>query len=758
MKYFNRLLLRTFLTFSIGGGFSLYAQSDVPSDVTELEWPQEIIAPAGKIILYQPQLESFTGNELQARAAVSVTPQDSVSPIFGAMWFSSRVSTDRDKRTVTLEDVTVTASKFPDMDEKNVDKLSRLLESEIPKWEIVMSLDRLLTSLELVEREQELSENLNNDPPEIIFTTKPSVLVVIDGDPILHDIEKSDLKYIINTPFLIVYEPSSKLYYLRGGANWYVSKSVLKNWETTIQVPKGIAELAKESEEQVQAASEDLPPDTTQGGEPVIPQIIVRTEPTELIQSAGEPEYTPIEGTELLFMKNTESDVIINIQTQEYFLLISGRWYKAKSLTDNKWTFIPPDQVPAEFANIPAESDMGNVRASVAGTQEAREAVLENSIPQTAVVDRKEATLTVEYDGDPEFKQIEGTGMSYAVNTGKSVLLIEGRYYCCDEAIWFESDNPKGPWQVCVKIPDQVQEIPPESPVYNVKYVYIYDSTPEVVYVSYTPGYYGSYVYGGCVVYGTGWWYHPWYRHYYYPRPVTWGFGVHYNPWTGWGFSFGVSYGWLHIGFGSWRSPYYGWWGPAPYRYGYRHGYHRGYSRGYYAGTRAGYRAGYRAAQNSPNRNIYKNRSKGVRETPTRKPQTRIAQQGGRGTPAQMNNVYTDRNGDIYKRDDDGWQKRENGTWQKTDQTDRGTVTQRPQPGEPPKRGGEAAAKPANRPQTKPDAGKSRVQSGTAGSQGKSQSLNRDYQSRQRGNQRAQQFQSSRSPGSGGSRGGGRRR
>ena len=57
------------------------------------------------------------------------------------------------------------------------------------------------------------------------------------------------------------------------------------------------------------------------------------------------------------------------------------------------WTFIRSDQLPEDFKNIPTESDIANVRTSVAGTQEARESILENSIPQTAEVDRKTATV-----------------------------------------------------------------------------------------------------------------------------------------------------------------------------------------------------------------------------------------------------------------------------------------------------------------------------------------------------------------------------
>ncbi len=282
----------------------------------------------------------------------------------------------------------------------------------------------------------------------------------------------------------------------------------------------------------------------------------------------------------------------MDINSQEYYALLAGRWYKSGSFDQYDWVFVNPDALPEYFANIDTESEMGSVRSSVPNTQEAREAVLETQIPQTAEIDRKSAKVEVTYDGNPQFERIQGTEMAYATNTDKSVILIDNRYYAVDNAVWFVSNNATGPWEVCVSVPDDVQSIPPEYPVYNVKYVYVYDYTPEVVYVGYTPGYVYSYSYRGTVVYGTGYYYKPWYRSYYYPRPVTYGYGVHYNPYTGWGFSVGVSYGW--IGYSYHRSPYYytSWWGPAGYSYGYRHGYYHGYSRAYHRGYYHGYNYG----------------------------------------------------------------------------------------------------------------------------------------------------------------------
>ncbi len=647
-----RSLLASALICTVAAGGAL-AQEDS-------RWPLELDGDRGTITIYQPQIESFNGNILESRAAISVQGKEG-APVFGAAWFQARMATDMDTRMATLESIKVTAAKFPDQDEAKVKELTDYLEREIPKWNITVSIDQLTTDLESSEGHQG-EAGLKNDPPEVIYVEYPAVLVTIDGDPKLGDLEGADLKYVMNTPFYILQDPKSKTYYLRGSGYWYASKDIMGEWQVTDKLPKSVQEITTQIEEeeakQKAEQGEDAPSEEApeQVGESPIPKIVVRTESAELLETDGAPAFAPIEGTDLLYMENTESDILMDITTQEYYILISGRWYKAKSMADNKWTFVPNDKLPADFAKIPEESDMGQVLASVSGTQQAKEAVLENSIPQTAEIDRKTATVTVTYDGDPQFEKCSDA-VAYAINTDKSVLLVNNTYYCCDEAVWFVSNGPQGPWQVATEVPKEIQDIPPECPAYNVKYVYIYDSTPEVVYVGYTPAYYGSYVYGGCVVYGTGWWYRPWWGPVYYPRPVTWGFHVHYNPVTGWGFSYGVSFGWLHIRVG--RPWYGGWWGPAGYRHGYRHGYHRGYRHGYHRGARAGYRAGYRAGQRNSNRNAYKHRSNGVKQTGT-------AHAANRKTPrasTKPNNHYASKNGNVHRQQDNNWQTQGKNGW-----------------------------------------------------------------------------------------------
>jgi hypothetical protein len=736
------------LLLSLAGALLLAAAG--PAAAQDIVWPKVLTGERGEVQIYQPQIESFTGNRLEARAAVSVTEKGESGPIFGAVWFGCDLATDQEAGTATLERVDVLAAKFPDTAADKVDALSRYLEAEIPRWELVISLDQLTASLDGVTDVNGADDNLRSDPPAIHVRHHPAVLVLIDGDPVITGLEGFELDYVANSMFFIARDRDGGAYWLRGAGRWFTATDLGGPWAVSADLPSEVAEVSeridadeKEQDDAEQDDAESLGVEADKDERD--PEIIVSTAPAELVVTDGAPDFAPVSGTQLLHLRNTESDVVMDIAGQQYYVLVSGRWYRSKSLTDGPWSHVDFADLPADFADIPEDSDLGAVLASVPGTQQSREAVLETQIPQTAEVDRKTATCTVTYDGDPKFENC-GDGVAYALNTDKSVLRIDGRFYCVDSAVWFASDGPEGPWAVATEVPAKVQDLPADCPVYNVKYVYIYDSTPEVVYVGYTPGYYGYYVYGPCVVYGTGWYYRPWWGHYYYPRPVTYGFGVHYNPWTGWGFTFGMSYGWLHVGVG-WGRPYYGCWGPSGYRYGYRHGYwhgyNHGYRHGYNRGVAAGYRAGYKAAQRQPKANLYRDRATGVRRTGDLGKQTRQRPV----VSDRRNNVYTDRDGNVYRDRDGAWEKREGGDWKRDGDIGRDDDRTRPDDRQRDRDRDRDQVKPSDRqrdqvkPQERPqDRSREQVKpQDRGGKQRDRQQLDRDRSQRQRGMDRQRQ-------------------
>jgi hypothetical protein len=623
------------------------------AQVAEPHWPREIVVPQGKIVMYQPQLESFKANKLTARAAVSVTPKGQTEPIFGSVWIDARISTDRNARTVELLGVEIPEAKFPNADPDKVVKLTSILKEAIMKWDTTISLDRILTQLDLVVKEKTAAENLKSTPPKIIFVTYPAVLVTIDGEPQLQKIENSSLMRVVNTPFFIVFKPDKKAYYIKGGGNWFTAQNIMGPWRLEPHIPISVVIAAQEashlSQEEAGSAQRDR-----------IPQIIVAVKPTELIVLDGQPRYTPIFGTDLMYVTNTESDVFRHIGTQLNFVLLSGRWFASTKLSDGRWSHVSADKLPVDFTKIPIGSAKSHVLVNVAGTREAREAVLDTYIPQTATVKRSEAKVDVVYDGDPKFAKIEDTDMYYALNTPYSVIQYGNNYYCCHDGVWFVANSPLGPWAVCVAVPQVIYTMPPSSPVYPVKYVRVYSHTPEVVYVGYTPGYVGSYVYGGTVVYGTGYVYPGWYHVNYYPRPVTWGVAVRYNPYAG---------GWVVSASPAARllrsaARYEFWDHRLDDRWGRRRGdVNINVNRNVYAGR--GGVPGPGGARDP--RGVADPR--GVRDPRgiadprgARDPRGPVTTQPVRSGD-RRNNVYADRDGNVNRKTDKGWQQRDRSGW-----------------------------------------------------------------------------------------------
>ena len=540
-----------------------------PAFSGEGTWPKSFETPNGVLTLYQPQPESYDSNAatIEARAALSFKKTGDPAPKFGAILFTAQYEVDRDTRTALLKNIQLKEWKFPDSTQEQADKLQSFINNIISNKTVPTSLDELIQSLKGAENSITSEDRLQNKPPRIIYRETPAALVILDGQPINKQIEGTKFQRTINTPYMMLYSNTDKAYYLNGNNSWFSANDINGEWLQAKQLPAGLQETAD-----AQGLKEIEHPDNTSS---IIPEIIISEEPAELISVAGKPDYSQVDGAGLLYVNNTSSVLILDISEQDYYTLISGRWFTSKSLADGAtWTYVESSKIPPEFNNIPNNDKTATLRAAIPGTSEANDAILDATIPQTAEVQRNSPSPEVSYDGNPEF---EGTGakdVDYAVNSPATVIKFGNTYYLCEDGIWYKSSSPTGPWEVCTTVPGAIYEIPPECPIYNVTYVRVYNHTPEVVYVGYTPGYMGSYICNGVVVYGTGYYYKPWYGAYYYPRPATWGFAVRYNPNTGsWGFGigyrpyggggfyFGISSGGVWYG-GGMRS---GWWGRGGY-------------------------------------------------------------------------------------------------------------------------------------------------------------------------------------------------
>ena len=98
----------------------------------------------------------------------------------------------------------------------------------------------------------------------------------------------------------------------------------------------------------------------------------------------------------------------------------------------------PPDALPASFAKIPPDSDIGDVRASVPGTDEAEDARPRRADPADdgRQARRGDAPRPVRRRAEVR-RRSTARRPSTRSTRPTSVLRIRGRYYACDNAVWF---------------------------------------------------------------------------------------------------------------------------------------------------------------------------------------------------------------------------------------------------------------------------------------------------------------------------------
>lgn len=533
---------------------ALLAFAAAASAAQAADWPRVKTLDGVRLVLHQPQIDSWVYyTQLEARLAVEVTPKGASESFAGALRVRGATRTDLESRRVLISDIEVVETSFPTLDAERKQKWDRWLASHLRRSPQEVSLDEVLAYFEhagatAVAAQPPIATSSGNgangnalrgapgaavlamEPPTIYFSHKPAILVIVDGEPARYPVDGTDLAFVVNTNWPLFFDGSTERYFLLDGDTWLTAATLEGPWSFASRLPEDLSRLP--AGEQWAEVRQNVPGRRISTAD--VPVVRVSTEPAELILLAGSPDLQTIPGTGLFYVANTESDLFVSKADGHYYYLVSGRWFAAEDLR-GPWSFATP-KLPADFQKIPVDHPRGRVLASVPGTAQAREAVLLAQVPTQATVKRSAATAEVVYQGPPEFSSIDGTEMAYAANTSSDVLKIGSRFYLCLQGVWFVSSSAHGPWVVVDAVPAVVYTIPASSPVHHLTYVYVYDSSPDVVVVGYTPGYLGTYVSWGCVVYGTGY-YYPGYVYWgpypvYYPYPYSYGAAAYYNPAT----------------------------------------------------------------------------------------------------------------------------------------------------------------------------------------------------------------------------------
>ena len=748
----------------LGSSAATMAAAAAPSP-DDPGWPRVFKKSGKELTVYQPQVDYWKDyKDIHYRAAIAVKTGSSKQEKYGVAEVDAVTVVDRDARMAALmpwkRDL-----RFPNTSDSEAASLRKIVDEILPMDKATtLSLDRVLAYIDPNEKSVQPAVEVNIQPPKVFYSRKPAILVMFMGEPELKPVDpnRTDLMFAINTNWDVFYDTAESCYYLLNGTGWLTATDPVKGpWTAAKKLPAGMSSLP--ANDNWTDVRKNVPGKTAKD----VPVVFTTTEPAEMILTKGQPSFSPISGTRLMTVKNTESVLFLHSGEGQYYLLVAGRWFRTTTL-DGPWSAASAD-LPADFVKIPDDHPMAFVKTSVPDTREAKDAVMLASIPKTTTVTVAPVTEQVVYSGQPQFVVIQGTTVQYAVNCANSVFLVDGRYYWCEQGAWLYAAVPNGPWTFCTSVPPAIYTIPPTHPAYNVTYVVVQSSTPTTVVYSHTSGYSGQYVAAtGVLMFGMGilvgaaiadndhYYYH-------YPPPCHYSYGCGAVYHHGYG-------GYVAVGHASY-GPYGGAGRTAAYNP------HTGtYSRGAYAYGPAGsasvrqaynpYTGGYaqRATVNTPggsagrfyaeqgghsawggSRSGPQGTVGGVRTSEGAGAaawDTRYGQ--GAVVKGKNGNVYAGKDGNVYKKDNSGnWSSNTGSGWGDVDKPQTRSTASTPS----------SRAQPIATPQTR--------QSWGGTSRESPQSLNSQSQARQWGNQQSQRTSQARSSSSRSNKsflGGGRRR
>src|SRR5438876_4823406 len=659
-----------------------------PNQSGDPGWPREKYSNGTQLIIYQPQVDDWKNfQDLSWRMAVSLTPKGG-KQVVGVVEMKGHTDIDNVAKVAVITNPKVAGAYFPSLDKATADKMEQLFKTFVPPT-VSISLHSLIASAP--KKEAPAGVQLNNDAPKIFVGYRPSILLSVNGEPVLSEVPNTNLKFVVNTQWPLFFDTGNSTYYLAADQQWLTATNLDGQWSPTKKLPPDMSKVPQDK--QWSALKKFIPPPAKSGG--VTPDVFYSDKPAEIILFDGQPVYAQIPDTQLEYATNTNSVVFVFTPTQQFYYLTAGRWFSAMDL-QGPWTYATPD-LPADFAKIPLNTPASAILASVPGTEEAKDAVLLAQVPTTVTVNQKQAAtkVKVEYAGDPKFEPIKGTSMAYATNTADKVIKVGDVYYLCLQGVWFMSPNSQGPWTTCRSVPQEIYTIPPSSPVYNVTYVTQTANPDNTVTTSYTAGYLGTFILGAAagaiLADGSGYWGQPYcYGRYYYPYPATY-CGAYYG---GYGYHYPTPYYDSATGAYGWKQTAYGPYGSATRGAGYNP-YTGTYARGASVSTPYGSRSA--AQADNPYTGTYAQTRQGSSPTAqwgssyvSRGNQSAnmghystangtvagiSGSQGGKAAGASTawgntaaaktanGNMYAGHDGNVYKNTGNGWQKYDNGSW-----------------------------------------------------------------------------------------------
>jgi hypothetical protein len=180
--------------------------------------------------------------------------------------------------------------------------------------------------------------------PQIVVSTQPAALIVLDGAPRFSRIPATDLEYATNTSAHL-FRVESNNQYVRVAGYWFRAGSLHGPWEHVrlASLPAGFSAIPDNSPKRgVKAAIAQTQAPTTASA-----SAIVAADPMSArlaVTLSGDPVLQPITGTQLNYVANA-SVPIIQVDIDNWYAVQNAVWFHSTAAT-GPWAvtnYVPPE-------------------------------------------------------------------------------------------------------------------------------------------------------------------------------------------------------------------------------------------------------------------------------------------------------------------------------------------------------------------------------------------------------------------------------
>ncbi len=474
-------------------------EQPAPAAAKAPQWPHIVAANGVSFEIHAPQVDAWDGEALLAHALVKAQPGGK-QPAIGAVRMTARTEVDDSAKTVALQDVQVTAARFPGAPDKTQTAWLETLRAGLPREVDGVELERVESGIAAVRARERGAAVLSVVAPRVVIAKKPTVLVYIDGEPRYVPVKDTPLSGVLNTRTLLLKDAKGR-HYLRLYDGWVSAVSLAGPWSVT-KPPPAADQLERVARATGRANLLRGKPDpktrrrpSLKGGS--LPQILVATQPTALLVLDGEPRFQAVGGTPLQYATNTTAHLFRDVEAKQLYVRIAGYWFRSSS-SAGPWEFVPAHRLPESFAAIPDDSPKRGVKAGIEAAKQEHAAPARGIAPVMVAASPARTSLYLTLDGDPQLEPVDGTQLGYVANASVPVIrLDERRWFAIQNGAWFSAETVSGPWRLADSVPPEIYAIPPSAAIYPAIHSRVYSSSDEVVYFAYEPSLLG--ISGGAV-------------------------------------------------------------------------------------------------------------------------------------------------------------------------------------------------------------------------------------------------------------------